>query len=470
MTDENRLTDRRRVLGAVAGLAALSGCVGDLPGIGESDDGGGGDDSGSDGGGDNGDAGDDAATSTPTATEAGMDETTASDETTTASDETTTESTEETVAESAQETPNVPVDPDAIDGAYPQYQYDAANTGASDTAGPTSTPDVAWAWLDERDEEASVTGHALANSVVYVSRVVGDQTQARVAAFEGTTGEVLWETDVGETTGRHRDLAVASGSVYLGVGQQIYSLNAGTGEVEWTSDAGQRPRPVVTADTLYTYDPGTVYALSHSDGSQKWSHAPEVSEDLIFVEPPAVRNDLVFVGAENLQALSASDGSVQWTVETPSVVSGAPTAGPDRVYVPTEDGDTLGVAHASGELEWQSSLMSEAFSYETTPAVAGDTVYLSSDDRLAALSRGDAGVQWELTEEFGLSFGTPVVADGVLYTQGVATIHAYDASTGDQLWTRESGGVSTTGSTPPMVADGYVYYRHGSEQFYALSA
>ena len=404
MSDDpsRRPVSRRRLLALVgaSGAAGVAGCSSlGIGGVsdGESGDGGsdgdgvGGSDGGAgDSGGDGGSSGG-TPTRTPTATEAMGD-----GGATPAETETPTETQSPTSTVSGDSTPAGDVDasvsggPGAVVDAYPQFQYDAANTGTGDTAGVNSEPSVAWAWPADPGESPLVWSFATAGSTVFATRLVGEEDQvARMVALDAKSGDQLWQRDLPEGTGRHSNLAVAGGSVYLIGGRTLFSLDAATGETEWTADhSSGTAAPVVAGDTLYTSDLGTVYAWAAGDGSELWSHTPEVSDGLMFAWTPAVRNGHVYVGAEHLQALSPEDGSIQWTARTNTQVTGPPTAGPDRVYVPTDAGETYGFDHTDGTQSWQSSAMSEAFSYEISPALAGDTLYLL-DEPTTGLHKAD---------------------------------------------------------------------------------
>jgi len=472
-------SSRRRFLGllgasAVTGLAGcsdlgLSGGDGESVSDGASGGGGDGGTGGSDGGGNENDAGTPTATATPTENDGAAD------------GQTPTETASPSQTEAATATPGsgTPADvgsvaggPGAIENAYPQWQYDAANTATGDTAGPGGQPSIAWGWPADPGESPRVWSFAATESTVFASRIVGEESpQARVVALDANSGDVYWQRDLGEGTGRHGDLALAEGSVYLIAGRSLFSLEAATGETEWSVDHGSAATaPVVADGTVYTSDNSTLGAYATSDGSQRWSHTPEVSDGLMFVENPAVRDGRVFVGAQHLQALSPGDGSVQWTAEVETEVTGAPTVGPDRVYVPTDAGETFGFDVADGSRTWQSSEMSEAFSYEISPALVGDTLYLLTDDRIAAVSRSDASVQWTVEGGFGDSFSTPTVADGAIYTSFVSSVQARSTDSGDQFWSFTGNASASSGASHPVVVDGTVYLRDGNRQLLALRA
>jgi len=85
--------------------------------------------------------------------------------------------------------------PGAVEDAYPQWQYDAANTATGDTAGPDGQPSLAWAWPEDPGESPLVWRFVAAGSTEFATRVAG-------------------------------------GSLYLIAGRSLFSIDAATDETE----------------------------------------------------------------------------------------------------------------------------------------------------------------------------------------------------------------------------------------------
>jgi outer membrane protein assembly factor BamB len=75
--------------------------------------------------------------------------------------------------------------------------------------------------------------------------------------------------------------------------------------------------------------------------------------------------------------LAAQPGTLKWKFETGSEVTSNPTVAGNTVYVGSEDGYLYAVDADSGSLKWKFKTGSEI---QSSPAVSGDTVYVGSED------------------------------------------------------------------------------------------
>jgi outer membrane protein assembly factor BamB len=105
---------------------------------------------------------------------------------------------------------------------------------------------------------------------------------------------------------------------------------------------------------------------------------------------------------------------------------------------------------------------------ESTPAVAGGTVYVGdSSGRVYALDAATGSRRW-VKVIGGSVFSPPAVTGGVVYVGSTDhDIYALDAATGRVRWTHRTGGQVNSG---PAVADGTVYVGSSDGNVYALDA
>ena len=118
-----------------------------------------------------------------------------------------------------------------------------------------------------------------------------------------------------------------------------------------------------------------------------------------------------------------------------------------------------------GHIVWQ--LKTDA-PFESSPAVVGDTVYVSTGDRrVMALDAGSGDVIWE-TDVGGPVASSPAVAGGLLYI-GLRDnrVIALSTSTGEQAWEHLTDGYIVAS---PTVKAGIVYIGSSDERLYALDA
>lgn len=125
---------------------------------------------------------------------------------------------------------------------------------------------------------------------------------------------------------------VADGSVYAVSGDEtVYALSAADGSERWsTATDWAKASPAVADGTVYvgSYDGPVVYAVSAADGTEEWRYERS-TERIMRMSVPVVVDDTVYVGSQwypattdshrkestIVSAVSAADGSEQWTVE-----------------------------------------------------------------------------------------------------------------------------------------------------------
>lgn len=213
--------------------------------------------------------------------------------------------------------------------------------------------------------------------------------------------------------------------------------------------------------------PGMIYALDLDDGSPRWTR----TVDNAIQSAVAVGDDTIYVGADDgrLRALSASDGSINWTTDTadqafeddPDSFGGAfittdVALGAGGVYVGTDQAGFVGVDAETGEKRWRIRLESpyaeqKVTVMRSTPAVADGTVAFGTNDDQVS-SDGDTIWEQEIT---GLTGGSPAVGDGMVFVGSDEGVSALDAETGAELWVTPAMGHWV--DSQPTVGNGSVF-------------
>ncbi|MFB6096005.1 MAG: PQQ-binding-like beta-propeller repeat protein [Haloferacaceae archaeon] len=344
------------------------------------------------------------------------------------------------------------VDVEAADSqatAWSQYQRDAANTGVATTAGPSSNLEPRWEF-DDGGNMGAVSAPALADGTLYFSTTEGEQSNpddggpttgpvgSYVHAVDAESGAEQWRV---ETDGYNASPAVADGAVLVATyGDELLALEADTGEVRWTTETTrwQENAPTVADGTVYSFDSdrGGVRALSIADGSELWSHQPEIP------------------GSPTMSTPAVADGTVFVDYDADSGLSG----------VSALDADT-------GERLWQHL---HDYGHHFPPTVAGDTVIVRGADTLFAYDAADGTERWRgpaSTNSGGAYYqdvGSAAVADGTVYAPDGDDLVALDLASGDLQWRFGAGEIAV--SSAPVVADGTVYVGTVGGGFYALEA
>ncbi len=190
---------------------------------------------------------------------------------------------------------------------------------------------------------------------------------------------------------------------------------------------------------------------------------------------PAVVNGVAYVGSDDAKvyAMDALAGTVLWSRTTGDVVRASPAVVGGVVYVTSLDGILYALDAATGSVLWKFDV---GIQIKSSPVVAGGIVYFSSVGNggplfgtLWAVSTVTHALIWS-AQTFSNTYFTPTISGGVVYLGWEnGDFIAYDAKTGDVLWTATlSGGGTAQGSA--SVSGGLVYVGGTDGYLYAYDA
>lgn len=243
--------------------------------------------------------------------------------------------------------------------------------------------------------------------------------------------------------------------IYFGSDAGIfYALEQTTGEVAWTHNIGKFPdgKGILSSPALYNniiyfgaYD-GNVYALNTDTGTQQWVYS---EADWVGSSPAiASEHNLLLIGLEfglwgkrgGIVALDLSTGNVMWQHRTPALTHGSP------LYIPQEDMVVIGSNDAvlyayearTGKELWQYGTVGEVKSSPTYDAESRLIFFGTLGGRMYAVSPQGTPIY---SKEIGPVYSTPKVQNSTVYVASLdKTIYAFEASTGQKKWERQTNG------------------------------
>ena len=320
----------------------------------------------------------------------------------------------------------------------------------------------------------------------------GDGDHEWAGAFEGRTGEKIWETRLGtyradsQGGGPRSTPAVDRGRVFvLGAQGRLDALDAAAGRVLWTRDLredfgarvpdwGVSTSPLLEGG-LVVLDVGGKRGYAHvaldpATGEVRWHSG---SDDPAYSSPIAVtlhgERQVVFLGAGGLSGVDAASGERRWSApwKTDFDVNAA-----TPIFVPqsgffVSSGYGVGsalfqVAKDGEKLEasrlWHSTTMRNHFG---TSVLLGYAVYGFDERFLTSIDVLNGLVRWQAR---GYGKGTLIAADGhllVLSDRGALAL--IDAGVPEL---REKGKAQVLNGrcwTAPSLADGVLYLRNQRE-------
>jgi outer membrane protein assembly factor BamB len=361
----------------------------------------------------------------------------------------------------------------AGDAPWPALHRDAARTGRTAVAGPT-TNDLRWVFP---------TGSAISSSPA----IAADGT-VYFGAWDGKlyavnkNGFVKWTFTAGGYISSSPAIG-ADGTVYFGAYDgKVYAVNP-DGSLRWSFSTGD----IVTSSPMLGSD-GTVYVGSwdfnlyaiNPDGTQKWAF---LTGSYVSSSPALAADGTIYVGSWDNKLYAVNpDGTQKWAFATESAVSGSPAVGPDgTVYVGSWDGKLYAV-DPDGNRLW--SYTTDGY-IRSSPALAADgTVYIGASwdagwyETVYAVqppaNSNPAQKLWKTNVgSSGNGEGDQIVSlpivdgNGYVFVGGKnSQVHALDPSDGSVLWSYATG--NQVDATPAIGADGTLYIGSFDGKLYAF--
>lgn len=355
---------------------------------------------------------------------------------------------------------------------WPAFGYDAGKTGYNpDGEGPRS--DVGGAWEFTRPAGPISAGSAVVGGVVYAPSEDGNLYAVDTERGEEVDG---WPVELGAGSGSPP--TVADGTVYVGDDSGVvHAIDAGTGEHRWqfgTEGPVEGSATVVDGTVYVGSSDGVVYAIDAASGAEtawEFDTGTGIEGGVAVERSPEGGAETVYAGNTGgaVFALDAATGEPRW--EEPFVVRGqvraTPTFADGTVYVGTVegiDGFVYAVDTETGEQRWQFEPERAVLG---SPAIAGDSVYVTSrDQHVYAIDDESADQLWRYDTGRQLN-NSPVVVGDTVYAASFNNSVVGLSLAGDERFAVETEG---NVSASPAVAGGRLYVGNEDGNLYALEA
>jgi outer membrane protein assembly factor BamB len=249
------------------------------------------------------------------------------------------------------------------------------------------------------------------------------------AAYDGATGARRWRTRLSvDLYASITAPAVFGSSVYLSAGSTIYALSASGGRVLWKTKLTSSPDGMVEGPVAVSGHgefvvaagiDGHVYALDAATGAVRWSVNAGGG---IYHGGPAIYSGIVYVpegrsGAEgggfDIVALQVSDGRILWRSYAGDDVHVTPAAGQGIVVIGSIDEGVNALDSKTGALLWTAPYQGEVWG---APMLANGVVYVGTDQQLAAYDAASGALVYlSQISTTNASMSSPAVVNGRVY-------------------------------------------------------
>ena len=277
----------------------------------------------------------------------------------------------------------------------------------------------------------------------------------RVVAWFGTQGlhaftlegDLLWSEDFGSvgTMGMGvatspvlvaaAGLVVVQSDVEEGAGSFIAALDIATGAVRWRSERTQRvgwatPTVVKSGDgasLVVAMGTGEIVAYEAETGEERWR--VEGLRGNAVPSPVTSGDGLLFAVTgyprKNILALDVRDGSVRWSYRKGQGYVPSPIFHRGALYLVSDGGILTALDGRSGEVIYEGGRMPLPSRFFSSPVVAGERIYLTSEDGDTHVIR--SGPRFEILATNSVDepvMASPAIVDGTLYLRSAEHLYA----------------------------------------------
>ncbi|MGB0843840.1 MAG: PQQ-binding-like beta-propeller repeat protein [Alphaproteobacteria bacterium] len=306
---------------------------------------------------------------------------------------------------------NVPVQ---IDGADPKAFWSQSGANAQHKIPHIATDrSLSRLWSKDIGSGTSRKYTSLAEPLIIGNVIFTMDSTSVVRAISLRSGSNIWSKNVRST--REKDGFFGGGITYDGSRifvttgfSQVLALNAKSGQIIWRKGltAPARSAGTVSNGRLFvqTVD-NKITAYSTADGRGLWRHSGTIEQTgIIGTASPAVAGDTVVAvfSSGEIFALSATDGSEKWSDTMASLSGGGlltelndirahPVIDNGQLILVSNAGRTAVFNLARGTQIWQTPIGGSQ-----TPVVSGNQIFvMGTGAELTALNRQTGQVSWQ---------------------------------------------------------------------------
>jgi outer membrane protein assembly factor BamB len=201
---------------------------------------------------------------------------------------------------------------------------------------------------------------------------------------------------------------------------------------------GNTSSPVLDNGVIYFGAGKSVYAISASDGSLKWTFPVGVDAPYEgpFYATPTVADGKVLIGSDdhNLYALDENTGAMLWKFPTGGPVRSAPTVDNGVIYFGSMDMKFYAINENTQALVWKSAFMTTG-AITSVATTSADTVYFGDgNDMLFAAAKNNGRMLWSVKFDDGLTDVPAIVGNGSVIVASGRDIFGLAPSVGAQKW------------------------------------
>lgn len=332
---------------------------------------------------------------------------------------------------------------------WSQFRGNHSLTGVSQSNVPASLKQL---WTHQAGESIESSA-AIVGGTVFVgsSQKSG---KGELIALSLDNGSVYWKFTTDSPIGESSP-AYGGGVVYIGdLGGWLNALNASTGEKLWAVKTGGeiKSSPVVVGDRVLigSYDEH-LYCISARNGSVLWkakTNGPVHST-------PGVADGMAFVAGcdELFRAIRLSDGKEVFTVSSGAYTGASPALRMGSAFYGTFDNEVLGVNLSERKISWRYEHPQRKFPFYSSAAVTASRIVLGGRDKMVHGLTLDGKSAWTFATRSRVESSPAIAGNRVYVGSNDGRFYVLGLDDGAKLWEFEAGAPL---SASPAIANGRI--------------
>lgn len=186
--------------------------------------------------------------------------------------------------------------------------------------------------------------------------------------------------------------------------------------------------PSADEKTIYFPCLNKMYAVNIEDGTMKWQYPADGTLDTSFLTRPLAGSQFIYVGtgSGNMFAIDKETGSLRWSFNARSAITGSPVLDDENIYFGTGSGEIYALNAQNGQPVWQKPFKAGDYIYGQVLKVGDSLVFASNDGSLYNIAASGGVGRWRFAIPSPAYDPQPVIANDMLYIVGNGRLYALD--------------------------------------------
>jgi outer membrane protein assembly factor BamB len=300
-----------------------------------------------------------------------------------------------------------------------------------------------------------------------------------VYALTARDASVRWTVPLSQLSGSP---VAQDGVVYVSTAGGVYAVRASDGHKLWHGTTAIQVQPgsiaqgVLYGSSVLAGIDTHLAALNVADGHQLWQIAASTNQvsNLLPVSGVVLVGD----GRGTVHALDPTSGAQRWQVAFQAgpvlwltVAADGTVYGTTQQFGPQQPALAFALDPQTHTVRWTHTFSASSFSLLPVLTVADGALYVGTETSLVALDTSLGSQRWSYPLTNGTGSSQVVVDQGIAYFGNVGGFYALHSSDGSVAWKHSDSNSLAFGT--PLIVDGVVFTQTtfaGPENFFTLDS